>query len=102
MAQLLDCAANKGMAAAVNAGPLAAEMDLAKTNLESKMFEVLKTEVEYDMKAYEVHMQNRITFNVNIRNAELGWQKKCLEEARNAVEAYWVRNATWQRFCQCS
>ena len=89
------------MAAVVNAGPLAGELDVAKSNLETKIFDVLKTEVEHDMKAFEVHMQNRMTFNVNARNAELGWQKKCLQEARAAVEAYWVRNATWQTHLLC-
>ncbi|CAE7411756.1 unnamed protein product [Symbiodinium sp. CCMP2592] len=72
----------------------ASELDVCQKNLDQKTFEAMQSEVEWDMKAFEVHRSNKENYLVSVRNQQLQHEKELLADARKAVDAYFEQYVT--------
>ena len=72
----------------------ASDLDVCQKNLDQKTFEAMQSEVEWDMKAFEVHRSNKENYLVSVRNQQLQHEKELLADARKAVDAYFEQYVT--------
>ena len=97
MKQLIDefagSGAVKGMLGAAAAAS-SCNLDKAQQEVDLKTYELLKHEIEFDTQAFTVYLANSASHKSAVAHQQNLWQRKLLDEARAAADAFLDQHVT--------
>ena len=102
MRQLIDeFGGRPGAANLAAAAASTCNLDRAQQEVDLKTYELLKEEIDFDCQAFQVYLANAASHKSAISHQQNLWQRKLLDEARAAADAYLDQHAPRTNSFRC-